>query len=68
MTSRYPKTEVMLTRRMRMKKRPAHNHPKLMVARDVSIRVMAASHTPCPVMDTRAGSEARLVRLMVWVW
>ena len=67
MTSRYPNTEVMLTRRRRMKNRPAHNHPVLMLARDVSIRVMAASHTPCPVMDMRAGSDARLVRLMAWV-
>merc|ERR1719318_2075307 len=57
----------MLTRKRRMKNSPAHNHPVLMLARDVSMRVMAASHTPCPVMDMRAGSEARLVRLMVLV-
>ena len=63
-TSKYPNTEVMLTRSRRMKKRPAHNHPVLMLARDVSIRVIAASHTPCPVMDMRAWSDARFVRLM----
>jgi hypothetical protein len=67
MSSRYPNTDEMLTRRRRVKKRPAHNHPVLMLARDVSISVMAASHNPCPVIDMRAGSDARLVRLMILV-
>ena len=67
MTSRYPSTEVMLRRVMSRKKRPAHSHPVLTVARDVSIRVMAASQTPCPVMEMMAGSEDRLVRLMACV-
>ena len=58
MTSRYPNTEVILTRRRSMKKRPAHNHPVLM---------LATGHTPWPVMDMSAGSDARLVRLMVLV-
>ena len=66
-TSKYPNTEVMLTRTNRMKKRPPHNHPMEMVANDVSIRVIAASHTPCPVMDMIAGSDVRVVMLIVFI-
>ena len=66
-TSRYPNTEVMLTRTIRTKKSVAHSQPVLMVAMAVSMRVMVANHTPWPVMDTRAGSDTRFIRLIAAV-
>ena len=65
-TSSNPNSEVTVVKKIRMNKSPAHNHPEDKVARAASTMVTPVSQMPDPVMDTRLGSPAKLLRLMVW--